>query len=70
MAKKLQVFGSFSSAGGSDGLSAYEVAKKNGFKGSETEWLESLKGDPGVSGSVGPKGDAGVGITDVTIMEV
>ena len=29
----------------SDGLSAYEVALKNGFVGSETEWLASLKGD-------------------------
>ena len=24
------------------GLSAYEVAVKNGYKGSEQEWLESL----------------------------
>ena len=29
---------------GKDGLSAYEVAVKNGFEGSEVEWLESLKG--------------------------
>lgn len=29
----------------SDGLSAYEVALKNGFVGSETEWLASLKGE-------------------------
>ena len=28
----------------SDGLSAYEVAVKNGFQGTEKEWLESLKG--------------------------
>lgn len=27
-----------------EGLSAYEVAVKNGFVGTETEWLESLKG--------------------------
>ncbi len=26
-----------------DGDSAYEVAKKNGFEGTEAEWLESLK---------------------------
>lgn len=35
---------------GKDGKSAYEVAVKNGFKGTEAEWLESLvgeKGDPG-----------------------
>lgn len=28
---------------GDNGLSAYEIAVKNGFKGTETEWLESLK---------------------------
>lgn len=26
------------------GESAYEIAVKNGFQGSETEWLESLEG--------------------------
>lgn len=29
------------------GLSAYEVAVKNGFVGTEEEWLESLKGEDG-----------------------
>ena len=29
---------------GEDGLSAYEVAVKNGFEGSEQEWLNSLHG--------------------------
>lgn len=33
--------------GGNNGLSAYEVAVKNGFKGDETEWLESLKPQKG-----------------------
>lgn len=28
------------------GLSAYEVAVKNGYVGTEEEWLESLKGEP------------------------
>ena len=32
------------------GLSAYEIAVQNGFKGTETEWLASLKGEPGRSG--------------------
>lgn len=31
--------------GGADGKSAYDVAKSNGFVGSETEWLASLKGE-------------------------
>lgn len=30
-----------------DGLSAYEIAVKNGFVGSEQDWLNSLKGDKG-----------------------
>jgi hypothetical protein len=51
-------FGEFQVLGvpGKDGLSAYEVAVENGFLGSEKEWLESLKGDPGIQG---PKGDTG-----------
>lgn len=32
---------------GPEGKSAYEVAVKNGFKGTEQEWLDSLKGEPG-----------------------
>ena len=42
---------------GADGKSAYEVAIANGFKGSESEWLTSLKGSDGVQG---PKGEQGV----------
>ena len=38
------------SACGKNGLSAYEIAKKNGFVGTEQEWLESLKGDDGENG--------------------
>lgn len=34
-----------------DGLSAYEIAVKNGYEGSEQEWLQSLVGAPGVDGS-------------------
>lgn len=32
------------------GPSAYEVAVKNGFEGTEEEWLASLKGEPGADG--------------------
>ena len=33
------------------GKSAYEIAVENGFQGTETEWLESLKGEtPDLSG--------------------
>lgn len=51
-----------SGANGIDGASAYDVAVKNGFEGSETEWLASLhgaKGDPGERGEKGEKGDSG-----------
>lgn len=34
-------------ANGSNGKSAYEIAVANGFSGTETEWLESLKGSDG-----------------------
>lgn len=34
---------------GSDGKSAYQIALDNGFIGSEQEWLDSLKGEPGAT---------------------
>lgn len=41
---------------GKDGLSAYELAKRLGFKGTLKAWIESLKGEPGKNGrsSSGP----------------
>lgn len=51
-----------------DGYSAYEVALLNGFEGTETEWLASLKGADGYTpikgvdyfdGAKGDKGDKG-----------
>lgn len=57
---------------GAPGKSAYEVALDNGYQGSETEWLNSLKmgpkgdkgdkgdpGEPGKDGVDGAKGDPG-----------
>lgn len=40
-----------------NGKSAYEIAVDNGFVGSETEWLESLKGDKGDTGATGTTGE-------------
>lgn len=40
-------------AEGEDGKSAYEIALKNGFEGTEAEWLESLKGKDSVGGEGG-----------------
>lgn len=44
---------------GADGLSAYEIARENGFSGTETEWLASLKGDRGDTGLQGIRGEKG-----------
>ena len=49
-------------ADGSDGAagkSAYEIALQNGFVGTETDWLESLKGQKGDTGEPGAKGEPG-----------
>ena len=49
-------------------LSAYAIAQKHGYTGTEAEWLASLKGDkgdpgekgaPGADGAKGDKGDKG-----------
>lgn len=45
---------------GKDGLSAYEIAKENGFVGTVAEWLESLKGADGLPGKDGVNGKNGV----------
>ena len=41
---------------GADGKSAYEIAVEHGFKDSEQEWLESLKGEDGKDGVDGQNG--------------
>lgn len=41
------------SGSGSQGLSAYDIAVKNGFQGTERQWLASLKGEQGESGAAG-----------------
>ncbi len=46
-------------AQGSNGKSAYEIAIENGFRGSEKDWLDSLKGEAGEKGETGEKGDKG-----------
>lgn len=44
---------------GDDGMSAFEIALKNGYVGTETEWLASLKGDSGPAGPQGIPGEKG-----------
>lgn len=52
---------------GKDGKSAYEIALENGFVGTETEWLESLKGldgKDGINGKDGSDGQDGINGAD------
>ena len=41
------------------GKSAYEMAVEHGFHGTEEEWLESLRGEPGAKGDPGEPGQKG-----------
>ena len=45
---------------GPEGKDAYSVAVKNGFSGSEEEWLKSLKGEQGPKGDEGQQGPMGL----------
>lgn len=45
---------------GPQGDSAYQIALKHGFKGTEEEWLASLVGAQGPMGPQGPQGTPGV----------
>ena len=74
VATKGTMTGNLGAVFGKDGKSAYEVAVKNGFDGSEAEWLASLKGADGtmsfedltpaqkesLKGDKGEKGNSGV----------
>lgn len=42
------------------GKSAYAIAVAHGFKGSEQDWLDSLRGPQGPQGDPGPQGNPGV----------
>ncbi|WP_308518772.1 collagen-like protein [uncultured Veillonella sp.] len=41
------------------GKSAYAIAVAHGYKGTESEWLESLRGPKGLQGNDGPEGPRG-----------
>lgn len=45
--------------------SAYDIAVKNGFEGTEKEWLESLKGEDGKDGTDGTDGKDGYTLQDL-----
>lgn len=42
------------------GKSAYAIAVAHGYTGTESEWLESLRGPKGVQGDEGPRGPRGL----------
>lgn len=46
---------------GDDGKSAYEIAVENGYKGTLSQWLESLQGDKG------DEGDAGLSAYEIAV---
>ncbi|WP_415408877.1 hypothetical protein [Staphylococcus agnetis] len=48
---------------GANGKSAYDIAKENGFHGSVSEWLQSLKGKDGNDGAKGENGKDGTSVT-------
>jgi hypothetical protein len=52
-------------AGSLNGKSAYELAVKNGYKGTEAEWLNSLIGASGKDGIDGEKGEKATRVTRV-----
>ena len=44
---------------GNNGLTAYQIAVRDGFQGTETQWLASLCGPTGATGPQGPQGATG-----------
>ena len=44
---------------GTDGKSAYQIAVEQGYQGSESDWLSSLKGEKGNTGAKGNPGQDG-----------
>lgn len=54
------------SAGG-PGKSAYQSAVDTGYIGSESEWVESLQGEPGRPGTPGRPGDPGLSAYEIAV---
>jgi hypothetical protein len=64
LAKKY-VDATLSGAGALQGRSAYDIAVKNGFKGSEEEWLKSLEG---ITPHIGENGNWYLDDTDTGVL--
>lgn len=52
---------------GQDGKSAYEIAKEQGFSGSEEEWITSLTGKTGETPYIGSNGNWFIGAVDTNV---
>ena len=52
---------------GDPGQSAYELAVKNGFSGSEAEWIAGLAGTPGETPYIGANGNWFIGAVDTNV---
>lgn len=52
---------------GDPGKSAYEIAVKNGFSGSEEEWITGLAGVPGETPRIGANGNWFIGAVDTGV---
>ncbi len=52
---------------GKNGLSAYEIAVMQGFPGTEEEWVDSLKGEDGISPEIGENGNWFIGSEDTGV---
>lgn len=54
---------------GKAGMSAFDLAKLSGFEGTLTDWLVSLKGDPGRQGQEGEMGPTGLSAYEEALRE-
>ena len=52
---------------GDPGKSTYEIAVKNGFSGSEAQWIASLSGVPGETPQIGANGNWFIGAVDTGV---
>ncbi len=52
---------------GEPGKSAYEIAVKNGYSGSESEWIAGLAGVPGETPYIGANGNWFIGAVDTGV---
>lgn len=61
------IHSSASGTKGDPGDSAYDIATKNGFTGTEKQWLASLKGGDGITPTIGANGNWFIGTTDTGV---